>query len=399
MRILFFSSNRYPHIGGQSVHMAKLSDALTRLGHSVDILSASDVPPAAMLALTKSAAIIRILFGPWLWFVYYLYGLRALFALLVLRRGRSKMYDVIHTQDPITAISTSLWRGLLAGKVFLTIHGYYTYESVAGRAREGSFIWSFLQKWESKAYHRAELIFTVDEEIRRYVECFGVDSQRIVPLRNFVDIDEFSPLVGGAGDRERFNLPEGKFLILCPRRLVRKCGVIYASYAAKHLRERLGDGFVLVFTGEGIEHDRIVQHVEKNDLHENVILLGNIPHKDMPILVRTADAVVIPSVTVGIEREATSISALEAMASGVPVIASDVGGLRELITDQKTGYLVPERDPLALAEALAKVATEDQSTIVRNAREEVVSNNSHIERAKEYLKHYRVASQNERRLQ
>lgn len=391
MRILFFSSNRYPHIGGQSVHMAKLSDALTRLGHSVDILSASDVPPAAMLALTRSAAIIRILFGPWLWFVYYIYGLRALFALLVLRRARSEMYDVIHTQDPITAISASLWRGLLAGKVLLTVHGYFAYESVAGRAREGSFMWSFLQKWESTAYHKAELIFTVDEEIRRYIEGFDVDSQKIVALRNFVDIDEFSPASEGGRNRERFNLPEDKFLVLCPRRLVRKCGVIYAARAAKRLRERLGNEFVLVYTGEGIERDRITQYVEDNDLQDNVLLLGNIPHENMPTLFRAADAVVIPSVTVGVEREATSISALEAMASGVPVVVSDIGGLRELISTQENGYLVPERDAHALAEALFRIATEDQRALVENAREDIVSSYSHIERAKEYLSHYGAA--------
>jgi glycosyltransferase involved in cell wall biosynthesis len=273
----------------------------------------------------------------------------------------------------------------------LTIHGYFVYESVAGRAREGSFMWSFLQKLESTAYHRAGLTFTVDDEIRRYIEGFGVSSQKIVALRNFVDVDEFSPEGERSHNRERFNLPEDKFLILCPRRLVRKCGVIYAAQAAKGLRERLGKGFVLVYTGEGTERERITRYVEDNDLLGNVVLLGNIPHESMPTLYRAADAVVIPSVTVGVEREATSISALEAMASGVPVVASDIGGLRELISTQENGYLVPERDVHALAEALFRIATEDQTALVDKAREDVVSGYSHIERAKEYLSHYSAA--------
>lgn len=373
------------------MHMEKLGDALTRLGHDVSFLSASDIPSTADFALKKSSAVVRALFGPWLWLVYYMYGLRILLSLLVWVRVRRERYDVIHTQDPITLVSAKLWEGWARGKVFLTVHGYFAYEFVAGRAREGSFIWSLLQKWESTAYRKADLIFAVDDEIKRYVQGFSVNPEKIVALRNFVDVDEFSPTTDRTGDRRGFNLPESRFLVLCPRRLVRKCGVIYAACAANYLRERLGDDFILVYAGEGAERDRITRYVEKNRLEGNVLLLGNVPHEKMPALYRASDAVVIPSASVGIEKEATSISALEAMASGVPVVASDIGGLRELISNQKNGYLVPERDAHAIAETLFRIATEDQSAIVKNAREDVVSKHSHTKRAKEYLDNYETA--------
>ncbi|MFQ6060671.1 MAG: glycosyltransferase family 4 protein [Thermoplasmata archaeon] len=392
MKILLFSSTNYPHVGGQSTHMEKLGDAFVRLGHEVEYLSPSDTPPLTMLALRKSASLLRRLFGPWLWVIYYLYGLTFLLSWLAMNRIRKHGFEIVHTQDPIAFASTPFGRKAVSHKVFLTIHGYFAYESVAGRARKDSFMWSFLRKMELRAYHGANLIFAVDEGIRSYVESFGVDLDKIVVLRNFVDTDEFSPAESKEPFRREFSINSEKFVVLCPRRLVRKCGVIYAAYAAKKLRDFLGTDFLLLFAGEGSEGERIAQYANENGLQENIVLMGNVPHERMSSLIRAANAVVIPSVTIGIEREATSISALEAMASGVPVVASDIGGLSELIRNEETGYLVPERDDFAIAKVLYKIATENQTVLTKEARKEVVSKYSHIERAKEVLRFYEGAS-------
>jgi glycosyltransferase involved in cell wall biosynthesis len=71
---------------------------------------------------------------------------------------------------------------------------------------------------------------------------------------------------------------------------------------------------------------------------------------EMPAVNAMADLVVIPSL-----MEAVSLSALEAMASGKPVIATEVGGLPEIIKDEVTGLLVPPRDPTALADAIVRL--------------------------------------------
>jgi glycosyltransferase involved in cell wall biosynthesis len=79
------------------------------------------------------------------------------------------------------------------------------------------------------------------------------------------------------------------------------------------------------------------------------------------------------------------------MASGVPVVASNIGGLKELIEDGLTGYLVPEKDPGALADALERVATDDQEKIMKEARNLVIRDYSHLTRAKEFLTFYERA--------
>lgn len=391
MRILLFSSAELPPIGGQWVHMETLGQAFIELGHEVDFLSSSEFPPIARVLLNKSTALIRLLSGSWLWVIYHLYSTCLLLGLLVWRRNRENRYDIIHTQDPTTYASTFLLRRLTRVPVLLTVHGYFAYESVAGRAKKGSFAWDFLQHWEVSASRSARMVFTVDEGIMQYLVSLGSDRGNITIMRNFVDIDKFSPETPQVDARKEFGLPADKFVILCPRRLAEKCGVIYAAYAAKELKDSWGFDFLLVYAGEGPEKDGIVKFTENNGLTQNIMLLGNVPHARIARLFRGADAVVIPSITVGVEKEATSISALEAMASGVPVVASNIGGLRELIEDGLTGYLVPEKDPKATAEALERVATDDQDKITKEARNLVIREYSHLIRAKEFLAFYERA--------
>lgn len=393
MKILLFSSTEYPHIGGQSVHMEKLGQALIELGHKAEFLSSSNLPPLALLLLTKSTVFLRRLSRSWLWLVCHLYFSRLLLGLLVWRVNKENRYDIIHTQDPTAYASTSLIRMFPQVPVLLTVHGYFVHESVAGRAAKGSFIWDFLQHWEASASKSARIVFTVDEGIRQYLKDLGVDREKITVMRNFVDTDEFSPEDSQEASRREFGLPTDKFIILCPRRLAKKCGVVYAAFAARELKKSWGPDFLLVYAGEGPEKEHILSVAEKDDLLGNMRLLGNVPHERMALLLRGADVVVIPSISVGVEKEATSISALESMASGVPVIASNIGGLKELIADGQSGFLVPEKDPKALAKALKKTATESQQSIKKEARNLVVQNYSHLTRAEEFLAFYQQASQ------
>ena len=77
------------------------------------------------------------------------------------------------------------------------------------------------------------------------------------------------------------------------------------------------------------------------------------PHARIAELMRAADVVVVPS-----RREPLGLAAVEALACGTPVIASAVGGLREVVRDGENGLLIPPADPAALAQALARLADE-----------------------------------------
>ncbi len=144
-------------------------------------------------------------------------------------------------------------------------------------------------------------------------------------------------------------------MLLCPRRLVKKNGVIYPSLALAAMGPADRDRFLLLHAGEGGEREEIERIVRENHLEKNVRLLGGQGPDAILELYRLADIVLVPSVHSENVEEATSLSALEAMASGRPLIAGDVGGLAEMVVDGETGLLVPA-DAEALAAAILRLA-------------------------------------------
>jgi glycosyltransferase involved in cell wall biosynthesis len=115
---------------------------------------------------------------------------------------------------------------------------------------------------------------------------------------------------------------------------------------------RLEPGAIrLRIAGDGPDRQALVEAVERPGLTRVVELLGTDP--DVGALLGAADVFVLSSVSEGLP-----MSVLEAMAAGVPVVASAVGGVPELVDDGETGVLVPPGDPAALAAALARLAAE-----------------------------------------
>jgi glycosyltransferase involved in cell wall biosynthesis len=105
----------------------------------------------------------------------------------------------------------------------------------------------------------------------------------------------------------------------------------------------------LVLVGEGPERDAIQKQVQESNLGPYVRLLGL--RGDVPRLLAAADLFLLTSISEGIP-----LTIIEAMAAGIPVVATQVGGLAEMIEDGKTGFLAPAGDPDALAERILRVA-------------------------------------------
>jgi glycogen(starch) synthase len=186
-------------------------------------------------------------------------------------------------------------------------------------------------------------------------------------------------------------LPEGK-VILCPRRLVRKNGVINALLALDWvLRNRFRPDLYLVYAGEGHLRSEIEKMSQARGINRQVILLGSVKHSEINSLYSIADVVIVPSIRSAGVEEATSISALEAMASGVPVIVSDIGGLRELVRNEVNGLSVADGDYQELGAAILRILGDRKMReyLSREARKTVLHDHSHIHGAKQFLKVYK----------
>lgn len=145
------------------------------------------------------------------------------------------------------------------------------------------------------------------------------------------------------------------FDIVCVGRLHEKKGHVYLVDAVARLRER-GVSLRCHLVGEGDQRPRLEARIRELDLEDEVEVLGRQPQDRVIDLLATADVMVLPSVhTPSGRKEGIPVALMEAMASGLPVVATDLSGIPELVEPEKTGLLVPERDPAALADAIQRL--------------------------------------------
>ena len=170
---------------------------------------------------------------------------------------------------------------------------------------------------------------------RRFVEVAGVPADRVVLARNGVDLDRFRPGDRGAA-RAALGLPAERSLVLAVGRLVEGKGFHLMARALRSLPGTVD----LVVIGTGPERERLQMVAPPGRLH----LLGARPPDEVALAYRACDVLVLPS-----EREGWPNVVTEALASGLPVVATPVGAVPDMLTDPHVGALVRHGDSRALA--------------------------------------------------
>ncbi len=164
---------------------------------------------------------------------------------------------------------------------------------------------------------------------------------RVVP--NGVDVDPFR-------DAEPADLPPGRRLLFVGR-LDRRKGFPVAVKAFGKLADQLRD-VLLVVAGDGPDRDAV--GALPQGLGKRVVMLGAVPHAELPPYHAASEAFVSPATG----RESFGIVLVEAMAAGLPVIATDIPGYREVVRNDVEGLLVAPGDAAGLATAIRRVLTE-----------------------------------------
>ena len=197
---------------------------------------------------------------------------------------------------------------------------------------------------------------------------------KVEALANGVETDVFR--------RVSPTLPEtGRRRIVVPRRLFHKNGVEFLVKAMPLIVERVDAEAVIV--GDGPERGSLEGLAGELGMSDRIRFLGAQTHSEMPGLLSSAELAVFPSL-----MEATSVAALESMACELPVAASDVGGLPELI-DGEVGGLFESGNPTALAETvISLLGRDDLSTLGARARARVVEKWSNARLVDRHLEVY-----------
>ncbi len=337
MNILQVSSGRA--FGGGERHVLELVAALAARGHRLHVATPAD----GRLAQRLSAAGIRCVHHPVV--IRRALDLGALRQLLTLvERERIDIVHAHYARDYPTVAGIVRWRrwqDKCLPALFLTRHHYVPL------TRNWLYGW-----WLSVA----ERLIAVSEYVRAKAQAsLGWDAARLVVIPNWVDAERFRRPRDEADRqqcRRRFGLPGEAFLIGCLNRLEAAKGQAMLLFALEVARRRIQTLHVAL-AGDGDEAyvARLRQQARTAGLTHHVSFLGFVD--EAPDFLASCDVVAIPS-----QDEAFSLGVLEAWATGVPVVVSDVGGLAELVVPEETGLRVGARDVRGWADALCRLATD-----------------------------------------
>ena len=216
----------------------------------------------------------------------------------------------------------------------------------------------------------ADRVITVSGKTMEYVLKLGADKSKTSVMYNGVDQNFFYPM-NKEKSRDRLGLPENKMLILAVRRLVYKNG-LDTLIKSSSLLARDYPNLLFIFIGNGPDRKFITNRIRQLGVNGNIRLVGFVPEKLLPLYYNAADYFVIPSSS----GEGLPMVLLEAMACGLPVIATTVGGTPEIIKDMVNGVLVPPRNQEALAQTISKLLSlKKESQAIRIESRKTVEDN------------------------
>lgn len=280
-------------------------------------------------------------------------------------------FDIVHTHTSKAGIT-----GRCAAKL---AKARYVIHSTHGHVFFGYFsawksrIFVFFEKFAAK--YADKIITLSDNEINDHLKLRIGKKEQFISVQNGINFNKFQQAADKNRKKHLFNIPSDKKVITVIARLELVKGHIYFLEAVKELIEKHKISNVKVLlAGDGTLRQKLENMVNAGILKDIVVFLSF--RKDIQDILSASDLIVLPSL-----NEGFGLVLVEAAAAGVPVIATNVGGIPEVIEDNKTGILVPPADSHALAGAMLKIL-KDESLAKRlaEAAKKMVHEKFNIER-------------------
>ena len=351
-----------PEVGGLESHVFYLCRALAEMGHDVHAVTSRSRPDLPKHEVMDGVAVWRT----WLparntpgWAAHS-FGSMPRFGTI------AQHADVLHAQD-IAAVLPCMVAKRVRGAPLVT-----TYHTSHFLKRADSPFWRPIFK---RFLEAADHNLAASTEIAAVAASIA-PAVHVEPLTNGVETSVFRPVEP--------TLPapaEGRRRVVVPRRLFEKNGVEYFVRAMPMILEELDVEAIVV--GDGPERRRLEGLAAKLGVTERIDFLGTKVHAEMPGLLSSAELAIFPSL-----MEATSVAALESMACRLPVAASRVGGLPEIVSDEVGGLFEPA-DPDSLARVVVDLLRADHlAALGIEARRQVVERWSNRRLAERHVEVY-----------
>ncbi|MBI2629253.1 glycosyltransferase family 4 protein [Candidatus Pacearchaeota archaeon] len=242
--------------------------------------------------------------------------------------------DYIHIGDTFTLPVGMVLAALFNKKISVTLYGLdITYPS---EVYQSVFI---------PLVKKCDKIIVISEATKQEAINKGISKDKLVVMPCGVNIDDFSINKDKNKLKEdiekKFNLNlKDKKILLTVGRLVKRKGV---EWFINEIMPKLEKSYIYLISGEGKEEENITKAIKNNNLEKRVFLLGRADFETLKILYNISDVFVMPNIKVEGDMEGFGIVAIESASVGLPVVASDIEGIKDAVIKNKTGYLVKEK--------------------------------------------------------
>ncbi len=275
---------------------------------------------------------------------------------------RQRRPDVIHAHSPVLNAIPALRVGRRFDiPVVYEVRAFWEDAAVDhGTARDGGPRYRLSRALETWALKRADAVTTICEGLRSEIVARGVEAQKVTVIPNAVDIDKFA-----AGRDPDESLKEKLGLKGCV--VLGFIGSFYAYEGLPLLLDALPKMLAveprlrLLLVGGGPQEASLRELAESLGLRDKVVFSGRVPHSEVQRYYDLVDVLVYPRLSMRLTELVTPLKPLEAMAQGRLLVASDVGGHRELIRDRETGVLFKAGDAEALARKVLDLLADRQA--------------------------------------
>jgi PEP-CTERM/exosortase A-associated glycosyltransferase len=300
---------------------------------------------------------------------------------LVMRRTAARLREVarrvqphlLHAHSPVLNALPALRVGHELGvPVVYEVRAFWEDAAVDhGTTREGALRYRATRALETYALRRADRVTTICDGLRRDIVARGIAESRVTVIPNAVDLGEF------ACDRAP-DLELKRTLGLADAKVAGFIGSFYAYEGLDILLAALPallpkvPNARLLLVGGGPEEGRLRALARSLGIQQHVVFAGRVPHDAVQRYYSVVDVLAYPRHSMRLTELVTPLKPLEAMAQGRLLIASDVGGHRELIADGTTGVLFRAGSAPALSDALARLLSGGDGADMRRAARQFV---------------------------
>lgn len=363
MRILLVSYWCFPNIGGVSSYVMSLKRGLELYGHDVEVLARdTEDKHYYLLNSGRSVAkekiknpILSKLYAYYskrlpqldnmvLWIESERYGFEAAAAYFGLDG-----YDLIHTQEVVSTVGLTRVKPKHVPLV-VTLHGVLASEwRVRGEISKDSPFWRIADAQDYHGAMASDITIVPSRWLKQIiVDEYQIPEQQMTVVPYGMDTEAFLQRMD---EPVAISAPRGKKVLVCPARLNKEKGHEHLLHALARLKQERND-WVCWMIGDGDLWNDLTRLCRQLRLNRHVTFLGH--RDDIPALLKQADLFVLPSIL-----DNLPYAVMEAQVAGKPVVASQAGGIPEMVLHGETGLLSPVGDTEALYGNLKRLLDDD----------------------------------------